>query len=94
MLAAVRRAGISAGSKFARTPARCSMSTFNEREKGAEAKFIREQEAKRAAELRAKMEKILALEDGHSDKAELVAILGNIFVILDCSNLNYYIFGQ
>ena len=52
------------------------MSTFADRERGEETKYIREQENRRKEEMRAKMEAILALEDHHADKQELVAVLG------------------
>ena len=55
---------------------RQSFSTILEKkELSEEAKFIRNQEAKRKEEIRAKMEQILALEDGNEQKVELIGIL-------------------
>jgi hypothetical protein len=76
MLSAVRRVGVSAGAKLARGPAKYGMCTFNDRERGLEAKFIRDEEEKRRVAHRAELERILALEDGHHEKAALTAVLG------------------
>jgi hypothetical protein len=58
-----------------------SMSTMLEgRERGEEAKFIRAMEAERQAAIRANIERILALEDNHEDKADLMEILGKCSV--------------
>lgn len=48
---------------------------LDKKELGEEAKFIRSQEAKRKEEIRAKMEQILALEDTHEQKVELMEML-------------------
>lgn len=76
MLSAVRRVGFSAGAKVVRGPSKFGMCTFTDRERGAEAKFIREEEAKRVQKHRAELERILALEDGHHEKEALVGVLG------------------
>lgn len=53
------------------------MSTLlDAKEHAEEARFIRQMEARQNAEVRAKLEKILALEDHHEDKKELVELLG------------------
>ena len=52
-------------------------SMLEKREMGEEAKYIRSMEAQRQAEIRANVERILALEDGHEDKADLEKLLGN-----------------
>ena len=46
------------------------------KEKGDEARYIRNLEVVRQAEIRAKVEKILALEDGHVEKTALEGLLG------------------
>ena len=77
MLSAVRRVAIS-GTKII-APTRmvtCSMNTFQDRERGDEAHYMRDLEASRAAEYRAKMEAIMKLDDEHTDKKELVGLLG------------------
>mmetsp|Transcript_74140 Transcript_74140/g.145528 ORF Transcript_74140/g.145528 Transcript_74140/m.145528 type:complete len:338 (+) Transcript_74140:99-1112(+) len=50
-------------------------SMLEKREMGEEAKYIRSMEAQRQAEIRANVERILALEDGHEDKADLEKLL-------------------
>jgi hypothetical protein len=50
--------------------------TFEAREQGEEARYVRAQESSRQQALRAEMERILALEDHHEDKQELVQMLG------------------
>lgn len=52
-------------------------SVLETREIGEEARYIRTQEAQKQAEIRANIERILALEEGHSEKAELVQLLGS-----------------
>lgn len=65
-----------------RTPAVRNMSTLLEgREKTDEARYIRRAEEERAAELRRNLERIMALEDSHAEKAQLVEILGKLFLI-------------
>jgi len=76
MLSAVRRVGVSAGAKVVRGPAKFGMCTFADRERGLEAKFIRDEEEKRRQAHRAEMERILALDDGHHEKEALVGVLG------------------
>lgn len=46
------------------------------REMGEEARYIRSIEAQKKAEIRANIERILALEDGHEEKKELEGLLG------------------
>jgi hypothetical protein len=71
--------------KFSRAPAVQTgrfMSTIIERKEMAEeSRFIRSMEVKRQAELKQKMEKILALEDSHEDKKDLLELLGKIIII-------------
>lgn len=50
-------------------------SVLETREIGEEAKYIRSQEAQKKAEIRANIERILALEEGHSEKTDLVQLL-------------------
>lgn len=79
MLSAVRRVALS-GTKII-APTRmvtCSMNTFQDKERGDEAHYIRELEAQRAAAYRAKMEAIMQLHDEHDDKKELVGLLGKL----------------
>lgn len=52
-------------------------SVLETREIGEEARYIRTMEAQKQAEIRANIERILALEEGHSEKAELVQLLGS-----------------
>ena len=53
------------------------MSTIlDSKEHAEESRFIRQIEAKQQAEVRAKLEAILALEDHHEEKKELVGLLG------------------
>jgi hypothetical protein len=46
------------------------------KEHAEESRFIRQMEAKQQSEVRAKLEAILALEDHHEEKKELVGLLG------------------
>ena len=55
---------------------RFNFSVLSDREQGEEARYIRAQESDRHQRMRAEMERILALEDTHEDKKELVDILG------------------
>jgi hypothetical protein len=43
---------------------------------GEEGRYVKAQESARQQSLRAEMERILALEDSHEDKRELVEMLG------------------
>jgi hypothetical protein len=71
------RYGLRIASRSVRKPAaRMSFSTFSDREQGEEARYIRKVEADRQAAMRAKMESILALEDSHEDKKDLLELLG------------------
>ncbi len=57
-----------------------SMSSLIERKEHAdEAKYIRNIEAARKAEIRANLDRILALEDSHEDKSAVVELLGDFF---------------
>ena len=46
------------------------------KEKGEEARYIRRAEAAKAEEIRANLERIMALEDSNNEKAQLVELLG------------------
>jgi hypothetical protein len=52
-------------------------SILESREMGEETRYIRSMEAQKKAEIRANIERILALEDGHAEKADLEQLLGN-----------------
>ena len=65
----------------ARPAAVCMMSTLVEREKGEEARYIRQQEEARKAEIRAKLEKVLAMEEGSAEKQEIIDQLGAFFFL-------------
>ena len=71
---------LSRNAKVATTPTSVfqrSFSTILEtREIGEEARYIRNIEAQNKAEIRANIERILALEDGHAEKTDLVQMLG------------------
>lgn len=59
-----------------RTPVVRNMSTLLEgREKTDEARYIRSAEQARAEEIRKNLERIMALEDSHQEKAQLVELL-------------------
>lgn len=70
--------GRTASLKF--SPASITQRSFSNilesRELGEEARYIRNIEAQKKAEIRANIERILALEDGHEEKAELEGLLG------------------
>jgi len=55
------------------------------KERSDEARYIRNLEAQRQAEIRAKLEQILALEDGHHEKAALEGLLGERCMSSSCS---------
>lgn len=57
-------------------PVRSFSSILETREMGEEARYIRSMEAQKKAEIRANIERILALEDGHEEKAGLEQLLG------------------
>lgn len=62
-----------------RAPVARNMSTLLEgREKTDEARYIRKAEEERAAEVRKNLERIMALEDSHVEKAQLVELLGKL----------------
>lgn len=52
-----------------------NFTTFAEREAGEEARYIRSMETDRQSAMKAEMERILALEDHHEDKKELLDLL-------------------
>lgn len=57
---------------------KCAMSTlgsFSDREHAEETRYIRQMEERKHEEIRAKMEAVLALEDDHTDKKQLVDML-------------------
>lgn len=55
-------------------------STLLDKKEGAEeARYIRDIENRRKEEIRANVERILAMEDSHEEKQELVELLGKIF---------------
>lgn len=65
-----------------------SMSSIIEgKEHAEEARYIRNLEATRKAEIRANLERIMALEDSHEDKAAIVELLGKICP--DLSSVNF-----
>ena len=70
----------------ARPAAVCVMSTLVEREKGEEARFIRQHEEARKAEIRAKLEKVLAMEEGSAEKQEIIEQLGAFC----CASTNHH----
>jgi hypothetical protein len=53
-------------------------SIIEKKEHADEARYIREIENRRKEEIRANMERILALEDSHEEKTNLVELLGNL----------------
>lgn len=53
-----------------------SFSTLLEKKGGEEVKYIRNLEAQRQTEMRANIERILALEDDNEEKKELAELLG------------------
>jgi hypothetical protein len=63
-------------------------SILESRELGEETRYIRSIEAQRKAEIRANIERILALEDGHVEKAGLEQLLG-IFSIPADANIKF-----
>ncbi len=58
---------------------RCMSSVIERKEHADEARYIREIESRRQAEIRANLERIMALDDSHEDKAVLVDLLGKNF---------------
>lgn len=95
MLSLVRRAAVSTTSQIARNSAKgasVAFSTFSERERGEEARYFRQEEERRLREMREQMEKILALDDSHEHKQQLVEVLGETFfhfALLIVVNSNY-----
>ncbi len=56
-----------------------SFSTLlDKKELAEETKYIRSLEAKRQEEVRQNLEKILALDDSHADKQQLIGLLGEV----------------
>ena len=72
----VARAATKNVAAAAARPADMCMSTLVEREKGEEARYIRQREEARKAEIRAKLEKVLAMEEGSAEKQEIIDQLG------------------
>ena len=70
-----------APNKFAVTNIK-TFSTLLENKRGEEAKYIRNLEAQRQADMRANIERILALEDDHEDKRELKELLGLYYLMI------------
>lgn len=62
-----------------------NFTTFAEREAGEEARYIRSMETDRQSAMKVEMERILALEDHHEDKKELLDLLGMWFIFLPFS---------
>lgn len=54
-------------------------SIIERKEMAEESRYIRKLEARRNEELKARMQKILELEDGSAEKKELLDLLGNYF---------------
>lgn len=59
----------------ASVPSRALSTVFESREHAEESRYIREQEKSRKEQMRAEMERILALEDHHEEKKELTELL-------------------
>ncbi len=59
--------------------ARQFSSVMDLKERGDETKYIRDIEHRRKEEMRANLERIMALEDTHEEKAGLVELLGEFF---------------
>jgi len=55
--------------------ARYASTLLDSKEKGEEARYIRRAEAAKAEEIRANLERIMALEDSNNEKAQLVELL-------------------
>lgn len=58
---------------------RAFSSTLNEKEKGDESRYFKEQDAALKAQLKAKLDAILELEDSHEQKAEVLELLSEYF---------------
>jgi len=69
------RAGKNSSVKSAAFTQRSFSSVLETREMGEETKYIRTMEAQRKAEIRAKIERVLALEEGHEERAGLEQLL-------------------
>lgn len=78
MLATAGRRLLSRGSINRTVPVlRATLSsTFNERERGEEARYFREDDERKKRALREKMDAVLALDDSHADKQQLMKLLG------------------
>eukprot|EP01034_Spumella_vulgaris_P035330 gene35330-43563_t len=78
---AIRKVAVQSARSVARTGVKAPFVTRNfssvieKKEHADEARYIREVEARRKAEIRANMERILALEDSHDEKTHLVELL-------------------
>lgn len=67
-------------STSAKVAVRSFSSVLESREMGEEARYIRSMEAQRQAQMRANIERILALEDGHAEKVDLEQLLGKLAI--------------
>ena len=79
MFSVSRIAARSVAKRVARVPVaapRLMSSIIDKKEMAEEAKFIRSMEAKNQEAIRANLERIMALEDHHDEKKELVELLG------------------
>ncbi len=79
MLSAVRKVALSKCVRMPKIPGGIQanfMNTFTDRERGEESRFFAQEEARKIAELKAKVEKIMALDDSHVSKQGLVDLLG------------------
>lgn len=57
---------------------RCMSSVIERKEQAEEARYIRDIEARKSAEIRANLERIMALDDSNQEKAAIVDLLGNL----------------
>lgn len=68
-----------------------SFSTLlDKKELAEETKYIRSLEAKRQEEVRQNLEKILALDDSHADKQQLIGLLGELFFAIFFYTISYF----
>lgn len=74
-----------------------TLGNFQEKERGDETRFIRSQEALRQAELKARVDHLLSLDDANENKATLVELLSKLYNIccfikyINCTNTNIII---
>ena len=69
-------------SKTSQIFAKSFSTTLVEKERGEEARYIHKEEAIRAAQLKAEFEKILALDNTHEQKLELIELLGQLLLLV------------